>query len=197
MNTYEAMLLLDNREVKNGWETLKEKVDAVLTKHGAKILVAKRWDERKLAYEIKKQKRATYYLAYIEADPQSLDQMSRSLKLSGPVLRHLLLRCEEVPEEAYEPEKEFNLEADDEGTEAVEGEGTEEGGAVESEDGAGESEGGAGESEGGAGESEGGEEQAEAAEAEEVKNQGEGSEDAPSAELGAEADASGDEEPQG
>jgi small subunit ribosomal protein S6 len=132
VKTYEAMLLLDNREVKNGWETLKEKVDGLMTKHGAKILVAKRWDERKLAYEIKKQKRATYYLAYFEADPESIDAMARTLKLSGPVLRHLVLRCEEVPEEAYEPEKEFDLsdeveeetseKASDESSDASEGE---------------------------------------------------------------------------
>ncbi|HHI78796.1 MAG TPA: 30S ribosomal protein S6 [Planctomycetes bacterium] len=111
MNTYEAMLLLDNREVKKGWDGLKEKVDGVLKKHGAEIIVAKRWDERKLAYEIKKQRRATYYLAYFKAPPESLAKMNFDLKLSEPILRHLILRVEEVPAEAFEPEKEFQVEA--------------------------------------------------------------------------------------
>lgn len=137
MKTYEAMILLDNREVKNGWETLKGKVDGILTKYGAKILVAKRWDERKLAYEIKKQKRATYYLAYLEADPESIDELSRSLKLTSPILRHIVLRCEEVPAEAYEPEKEFDLESTDDveetaSEESEDGESQDEGGADDS-----------------------------------------------------------------
>ncbi len=114
MNTYEAMLLLDNREVKKGWDGLKEIVDGVFKKHGAEIIVAKRWDERKLAYEIKKQRRATYYLAYIKAAPDSLAQMNFDLKLSEPILRHLILKVDEIPAEAYEPEKEFQVEASSE-----------------------------------------------------------------------------------
>ncbi len=115
MNTYEAMLLLDNREVKKGWDSLKEKVDGVFQKHGAEILVAKRWDERKLAYEIKKQRRATYYLAYIKAAPDSLTKMNFDLKLAEPILRHLILKVDEIPAEAYEPEKEFQVESSSEG----------------------------------------------------------------------------------
>nr|HMQ22735.1 30S ribosomal protein S6 [Planctomycetota bacterium] len=95
--TYECMLLLDNREVKKGWDALKDQIDSILTKYGAKIVVAKRWDERKLAYEIKKQRRATYYLSYLEADPQSMTELEHMLRLSGPVLRHLVLACEEIP----------------------------------------------------------------------------------------------------
>ncbi|MCB9881664.1 MAG: 30S ribosomal protein S6 [Planctomycetes bacterium] len=111
--TYECMLLLDNREVKKGWDALKEQIDGVLTKYGAKIVVAKRWDERKLAFEIKKQRRATYYLSYLEADPASLDELERTLRLTAPVLRHLVLACEEIPGEAYEPEREFDLDRDE------------------------------------------------------------------------------------
>ncbi len=108
MNTYEAMILLDNREVKKGWESLKAQVDGILTKHGAEIVVAKRWDERKLAYEIKKQKRATYYLSYFKADPQRVADISFDLKLAPPVLRHLILKVERIPDSAYEPEKDFD-----------------------------------------------------------------------------------------
>ena len=112
--TYEVMLLLDNREVKKGWDVLKEQIDGVLTKHGGKVVVAKRWDERKLAYEIKKQRRATYYLSYLEAEPAILDDLERSLRLTAPVLRHLVLACEEIPGEAYEAEREFDLDKPDE-----------------------------------------------------------------------------------
>ncbi len=111
------MILLDNREVKKDWEGLKAQVDGILSKHGAEIVVAKRWDERKLAYEIKKQKRATYYLNYFKADPQKVVDINFDFKLAQPVLRHLILRVESIPEEAYAPEREFDLESLDRGSE--------------------------------------------------------------------------------
>lgn len=119
MNTYEAMILLDNREVKNGWEALRSQVTGILTKHKAEILSAKRWDERRLAYEIKKQKRATYFLAYFKAPPTSIDALNRDLSLTEPVLRSLILQVEAVPPEAYEPEKDFSARAPDDEAEDI------------------------------------------------------------------------------
>ena len=114
MKTYEAMFLLDNREVKKGWDPLKESIDSIMTKRGADIVVAKRWDERKLSYDIKKQRRATYYLTYFKAEPEAIDEVRRDLELSVPVLRYLILSCEAIPEDAYEPEKEFTMIDEDE-----------------------------------------------------------------------------------
>src|SRR4030095_13176676 len=59
MQLYEAMFLLDNREVKKGFDAARERVTTLLTKHGAKPRVVRKWDERKLAYEIARQKRGT------------------------------------------------------------------------------------------------------------------------------------------
>jgi small subunit ribosomal protein S6 len=107
LKTYEAMVLLDNREVKKGWDATREMVKSILAKHGAEVVVAKRWDERKLAYEINKQKRATYMLSYFKCDPGRVDEIKRELTLTEPVLRHVILHVDGIPPEAYEPEKEF------------------------------------------------------------------------------------------
>ena len=66
VSIYEATFILDNREVKKGWKKVKGQVIDLLRKHGVETLAARRWEDRKLAYEIKKQKRATYMLTYIE-----------------------------------------------------------------------------------------------------------------------------------
>ena len=109
--TYECMCLLDNREVRKGWQPLKESVTGLFTKHGAQILSARRWDERRLAYPIDGQQRATYLLAYLKADTQSITGIRRDLQFSDIVLRSLVLSCEEVPQSAYEPEAEFDVNA--------------------------------------------------------------------------------------
>jgi small subunit ribosomal protein S6 len=105
------MCLLDNREVRKGWQPLKDSVTGLFTKHGAEVLSARRWDERRLAYPIKGQQRATYMLAYLKADTQQVAGIRRDLQFSDSVLRSIVLSCEEVPQSAYEPEAEFDVNA--------------------------------------------------------------------------------------
>ena len=103
------MCLLDNREVRKGWQTLKDSVLAMFTKHGAKILSGRRWDERRLAYTIKGQQRGTYLLVYFSADTQGLGAIRRDLQFNESLLRFLLVDCEDVPQSAYEPEAAFDI----------------------------------------------------------------------------------------
>lgn len=105
------MCLLDNREVRNGWQPLKDAVVANFTKHGAKILSARRWDERRLAYTIQGQNRGTYLLVYFSADTQAVAGIRRDLQFNEAVLRSLLVDCAEVPAGAYEPEAAFDVNA--------------------------------------------------------------------------------------
>ena len=94
---YEATFILDNREVKKGWARTKTQVTGIMEKHGAKVLSARKWDDRKLAYPIKKQKRGTYLLSYIEAEGPMLISMRNEFHLTDYVLRHMILQSEEVP----------------------------------------------------------------------------------------------------
>ena len=107
--TYECMCLLDNREVRKGWEPLKESVTGMFTKHGVEVLSARRWDERRLAFAIKGQERGTYMLTYVKGNATQLNGVRRDLQFSDSVLRNLMLTCEAVPEEAYEPEAQFDV----------------------------------------------------------------------------------------
>lgn len=109
--TYECMCLLDNREVRKGWQPLKDAVTGIFTKHGGKILSSRRWEERRLAYPIKGQNRGTYLLVYFSSDTQHVGAMRRELQFNESLLRYLLVDCEEVPQTAYEPEGDFDVNA--------------------------------------------------------------------------------------
>ena len=106
--TYECMVLLDNREVKKGWQTLKDTVSGLFKKHGASIVSAKRWDERRLPYQVGRCKRATYLLVYFEGESLQNNAIRRELELNEQVLRHLMLSCAEVPQSAYDAEAAFD-----------------------------------------------------------------------------------------
>ncbi|MEO6596896.1 MAG: 30S ribosomal protein S6 [Planctomycetota bacterium] len=109
--TYECMCLLDNREVRKGWQPLKDAMSALLAKHGAKVLSSRRWEERRLAYTIKGQQRGTYLLVYFSADTQTITAVRRDLAFNEQLLRYMLIDCPEVPETAYEPEADFDINA--------------------------------------------------------------------------------------
>jgi ribosomal protein S6 len=109
--TYECMCLLDNREVRKGWQPLKDAITALFTKHGAKILSSRRWEERRLAYPMNGQNRGTYLLVYLAVDTQAVAAIRRDLQFHEALLRWLLVDCAEVPQGAYEPEADFDVNA--------------------------------------------------------------------------------------
>lgn len=94
---YEAMFLLDNQVVREDWQQAKARVTDTLTKHGAKVVTARRWDERKLAYTVKRKNRATFLLVYYEMGNEHIAAMRRDFDLSEAVLRYLIVSCEAVP----------------------------------------------------------------------------------------------------
>ncbi|MEX1025079.1 MAG: 30S ribosomal protein S6 [Planctomycetota bacterium] len=99
MNTYEGMFLIDNDVVRSGWDRAKASVVGLIEKHGGSLVTARRWDERRLAYTIKKKNRATYLLSFFKLPHDAHAALNRDLEIQEFCLRHLILRHEgEVPE---------------------------------------------------------------------------------------------------
>ena len=102
MAIYEGMFLLDSARAAKDWEGTRALVDGVMERYGGKPILADRWDERKLAYSIKRQKRGTYYLNYFDAPGDAVTQIRRDLTLTEGVIRFLILAW---PDDAPLPEK--------------------------------------------------------------------------------------------
>jgi PTH1 family peptidyl-tRNA hydrolase len=92
---YEGMFLIDNSRVKPDPESCVGAVNELLGRHQAKVARTDRWDERKLAYEIRKQKRATYVLSHFELEHKEIVELRRDVSLNENFLRALILRIEE------------------------------------------------------------------------------------------------------
>lgn len=102
MPIYEGMFLLDSARAAKDWAGTESLVTNVLQRYGAKLVLKDKWDERKLAYSIKKQRRGTYYLAYFDAPGGALADIRRDLTLTDGVLRFLVLAW---PQDVPVPEK--------------------------------------------------------------------------------------------
>lgn len=74
-------------------------VRRVLDRAGAEVLICKKWDERKLAFEVGGQKRGNYVLTYFKADGEKIADIERDVQLSDELLRVLVLDASDVSDE--------------------------------------------------------------------------------------------------
>jgi small subunit ribosomal protein S6 len=97
-NNYEAMFLVSQAAAHDLGACVKHVKD-VLARGKADIIAFKKWDERRLAYEINKQKRGVYFLTYFSADPVHIEVIERQAHLSDDILRVMVLRCDHLSED--------------------------------------------------------------------------------------------------
>lgn len=103
---YEAMFLFGQAAAQDLDGTIAN-VRSIVERHGGEILHIKRWDERKLAYEIKKQKRGTYIICHYRGPGNSVSAIERDVNLSENILRVLVTNAEHMNQkemEAVEPQ---------------------------------------------------------------------------------------------
>ena len=99
---YEGLFLIDSALAAADWEGVNATITAVLKKFGAEIVSMKKWDETRLAYEIRGKSRGTYILCYFRAEGASIREIERSIQLSGQIMRVLILNAEHMSAEDIE-----------------------------------------------------------------------------------------------
>jgi small subunit ribosomal protein S6 len=95
LKRYEGMFLFDNTNV-HQWSEIEAEVRRLCDRIQANLHVCVKFDERKLAYEIKGRKRGTYVLTYFEAEPNRVADLERDVRLSELILRTLVLRADHI-----------------------------------------------------------------------------------------------------
>jgi small subunit ribosomal protein S6 len=99
MNTYEGLFLFQQAATANLQGAI-DHIQELLKRADADVLSLRKWEERRLAYEIKGNKRGVYFLVYFKAAPTRLVGLERDCNLSEQLLRSMILRADHVrPEE--------------------------------------------------------------------------------------------------
>lgn len=97
IDLYEGMFLLP-QAASSDLEASAQIIRDMLERAQAETVSLRKWDERRLAYPIKGQKRGVYFLAYFRAPRNLIANIERDVNLSEDVLRCLILRAEHVGE---------------------------------------------------------------------------------------------------
>lgn len=91
MNQYETIFIMNNQITKEKQKTVIERITNYIKENG-KIVKEDDIGARKLAYEVKKQKKGYYYLIEFEANPSVIDELQRIYRITDAVLKFITIR---------------------------------------------------------------------------------------------------------
>ena len=92
MNPYELMLMLDPELSEERQNEIVSRARELVERGGGTWAGQDGWGRRKLAYEIDHKPEGVYHLLTFSAQPETLDEISRVLKITDGVMRHLAVR---------------------------------------------------------------------------------------------------------
>ena len=93
-NVYEAMFILDSNRFGRDPDGISGLLADLIQKAGGEILVSRLWEERRLAYPIKGQRKGTYWLIYLGLEAEALAGLRRQFDINEAILRFLFLKIE-------------------------------------------------------------------------------------------------------
>ncbi|MBN2511428.1 MAG: 30S ribosomal protein S6 [Sedimentisphaerales bacterium] len=93
---YEALFLVDSALAASQWDHVMGIIHKILDRAEARVISVRKWDERKLAYEIAGKSRGTYILAYFECGSSKIRPLERDVQLSEEILRVLVVRTDRM-----------------------------------------------------------------------------------------------------
>jgi small subunit ribosomal protein S6 len=97
MQLYESIFIVRPSLSDDETTQLIEKMKGVLEKAGASVLILENWGKKKLAYEVKRERRGTFVYLHFKASGNVVGELEHSYRLEDSVLKFLTVRLEQPP----------------------------------------------------------------------------------------------------
>lgn len=86
------LVIVDSRPTDEEVATLLTQLGEQIKSLGADVVKVENWGKRRLAYDIRKQREGTYAVFEVSAEPSTVKEFERQLRLNENVLRFLSTR---------------------------------------------------------------------------------------------------------
>jgi small subunit ribosomal protein S6 len=93
---YEGMFLVDSALANTDWDGIVKTIKTILEKADSEIVSLKKWDDRKLTYNIRSVARGTYILCYFKVNGGKISEIENAVRLSDQIIRVLILNAEQI-----------------------------------------------------------------------------------------------------
>jgi small subunit ribosomal protein S6 len=91
---YETLFLLDPSKVASDGDAIRGHLVANIEKHGGHVEVTRPWDDRKLTYPIRNQKKGSFHIIYYKFESTKQHELEIDFKLDENILRYLTVKIE-------------------------------------------------------------------------------------------------------
>src|SRR5574338_1625306 len=97
MELYESLFIIRPSLSDEETSALIENRKGVVTKTGASLVRAENWGRKKLAYEIKRERKGTYVYFYFQGPGTVVGELERSYRLEDSIIKFLTVKLEQEP----------------------------------------------------------------------------------------------------
>jgi small subunit ribosomal protein S6 len=111
IHQYEILLMLDSDLPENRQEEIIRRARELVQNNNGTWIHHDVWGRRRLAYEINHKGEGIYHLLQLDAEPETLAELSRVLRITDGVMRHMATRRIEGSQTAAPPEPELTVPA--------------------------------------------------------------------------------------
>src|SRR5512147_1785227 len=94
MPIYESIFIINANLTDEETANVIKRMQDVVAKQGGEMLKFEDWGKKKLAYEIKKQKRGHYVFFQFKAAPAAVAELERTYKMTDAVIKFITVRLE-------------------------------------------------------------------------------------------------------
>jgi len=94
MVKYEGVFILKPNMEEEENKSQIERIKSIIEDNGGKIDNLDEWGQRRLAYEIKKNKEGYYTIINFQAETDLVKELDRTSKINDKIIRHMIVRDE-------------------------------------------------------------------------------------------------------
>lgn len=93
-NVYECMFIFNANAYARNPAGVAKAVEDIVSNIDGEMLASRLWNEQKLAYPIKGNRKGAYWLTYFKIDSTKMAQFNRACLLNDSILRHLAIKLD-------------------------------------------------------------------------------------------------------
>lgn len=105
MSIYESIFIINPNLTDEETAGVIKKMQDVVTKQGGEMLKFEDWGKKKLAYEIRKQKRGHYAFFQFKSAPAAVNELERTYKMTDTIIKFITIKLEKELRTRPEPKK--------------------------------------------------------------------------------------------
>ena len=95
MRPYEVMYILQPTLSADEQTAMVDRFDELIASMGGTVEKTDRWERRQLAYDLKGFRDGYYVVVNFQGDPALEAELDRQMRLTEPILRHMIIRPNE------------------------------------------------------------------------------------------------------